>query len=49
MGYRHLARIGHGNNNRPIYHKKSAEKLTKHEAMLRERIKMMAARKVRRK
>lgn len=49
MGYRHLARIGHGNNNRPIYRKKSAEKLTKHEAQLRERIKMMAARKTRRK
>jgi hypothetical protein len=49
MGYRHLAKIGHGTNNRPIYHRRSAEKLTKHEQRLRERLKMMMARKVKRR
>lgn len=49
MNYRHLAKIGRGNNNRPIIRKKSAETLTKHEQRLRERMKMMMARKVSRR
>jgi hypothetical protein len=43
-GYRHLAKIGRGNNNRPIYHKKSESKLTQHEQRLRERQKAMQMR-----
>lgn len=46
-GYRHLARIGHGNNNRPIIKKRSVEKQARHEARLRERMKAMASRKKR--
>lgn len=44
-GYRHLARIGKGNNNRPIYHKRDVSTLTKREQELRQRMRDMAARK----
>lgn len=44
-GYRHLARIGHGGNNRPIFHKRSTDKQARHEVQLRERMKAMAARR----
>lgn len=44
-GYRHLARIGKGNNNRPIFHKRSAEKLTRKEQALRTRLKELQQRK----
>lgn len=49
QGYRHMARLGHGNNNRPIYHKRSESKLQRKEAQLRERMKQMALRKGMRK
>jgi hypothetical protein len=43
--FRHMAKIGRGNNNRPIYSTHSSEYYKKHEAMLLERQKAMAARK----
>lgn len=45
QGYNHLAFIGRGNNNRPIYHKRSVSKLTKREQLYRERLKQLQARK----
>ena len=45
LGYNHLARIGRGNNNRPIYHKKSITKLTRREQAYRLRLKQFMARK----
>lgn len=45
LGYSHLALIGRGNNNRPIFHKKSIEKLTRREQILRERRQEMQQRK----
>ena len=45
QGYNHLAFIGRGNNNRPIYHKKSVSKLTRREAAYRLRMKLFMARK----
>lgn len=45
QNYNHLARIGRGNNNRPIYHKRSVATLTQREAAFRERQKQLAARK----
>ena len=45
QGYNHLALIGRGNNNRPIYHKKSITKLTRREAAYRLRMKIFMARK----
>lgn len=43
--YNHLARIGKGGNNRPIYRKRSSTTLAKREAEFRERQKLMALRK----
>jgi hypothetical protein len=45
IGYAHMARIGRGNNNRPIYHIKSIGKLTRREATYRLRLKLFMARK----
>ena len=45
QGYNHLARIGRGNNNRPIFHKKDAAKAAKRQAALVEKQKLMQMRK----
>lgn len=45
QGYNHLARIGRGNNNRPIYSIKSADKQTARLKALIEKQKMIAMRK----
>ena len=45
QGYNHLARIGRGNNNRPIIRIKSATKQQRREAMVREKLKLIALRK----
>lgn len=43
--YRHLARIGHGNNNRPIIRNKSAEKQQRRLQEIIEKQRVMAMRK----
>jgi hypothetical protein len=47
--FRHLARIGRGNNNRTIYATHTKETYEKREAQARERRLTLAARKSRRK
>jgi hypothetical protein len=49
MGYRHLARIGRGNNNRPYFSHHSKDTLDKREARARERRLALQARKGRKK
>jgi hypothetical protein len=44
LGYRHLAHIGRGNNNRPYYYHRSKDILERREARARERLKALAAR-----
>lgn len=44
-GYRHLAKIGKGNNNRPVYGKRSLSKLARKEAAYRAKQKQIAARR----
>lgn len=44
-GWRHLARIGRGNNNRPYFSKHTVETYQKREAAARERRLLIAARK----
>lgn len=44
MGFRQMARIGRGNNNRPYYSKHSVDTLERREAQFRERSKMLAMR-----
>lgn len=44
-GYRHLAKIGRGNNNRPIFHVASLDKQQQREAAFRERRAAMQSRK----
>lgn len=46
QGYRHMARIGRGNNNRPYYTRHTKEYYERHEAMTREtRIAMQGRKK----
>ena len=49
QGYNHLARIGRGNNNRPIYRVKSQEKQQARLRALVEKQRAISARKGRRK
>jgi hypothetical protein len=49
LGYSHIARIGRGNNNRPIFRKKSIAKQQRHEQMLRERQREMQTRAAKKK
>lgn len=45
LGHNHLAKLGRGNNNRPIFHKKSVTKLQRKEQLTREKMKTIALRK----
>lgn len=47
IGFRQLAHLGHGNNNRPYFSKHTTETLERREARFRERQKMMQVRKKR--
>lgn len=49
LGWRYMARIGRGNNNRPFYSTHSAEVMKKREADKVERQKLIMARKGRRR
>lgn len=44
MGFRQLAHIGRGNNNRPYYSKHTVDTLERREAAFRERTKVLAMR-----